>query len=104
MKKRVLVLMMAAMAALPAFGVTAMAEEKAPVVDNVTETDPAPFIDEMSVIWYDEDGNELRQTIRPRKEEAEQDPIAGSRVIWHDDAGNTYIYDGKTVIVIPAGQ
>ena len=99
MKKRFVALMIAAMAAVQLLAVTAFA--------GVTVTDPDPYIEEMSVIWYDEAGNEHRETIRPRKDEPaqpEQDPIAGSTVTWQDAAGNTYISDGTTVIVIPAGN
>ena len=97
MKKQLITLMMIAMAAVPAFGITAFASE--PVVNVVTETDPDPFIGEMTVIWYDENGNEYRQTLRPKKEE---DTVIQAEVSWSDEAGNRYVNNGTTVTIYDA--
>ena len=84
-------------------GIAAMAAEQdtvsQPVVDIEETVAPDPFIDEMTIIWYDEAGNEYRRTIRPEKKEEEQAPEIHSTVTWEDGAGNKYVLDGDTNIV-----
>lgn len=92
MKKLVAMILTAAVV-VSTCGVAVFANEMNPaVVQETTFTAPDPFVGEMSVTWYDAQGNEYTRTIRPLEE---TQPEISASATWSDGT-NTYVMDSAS--------
>ena len=93
--KKMIAMLLASATVVSAFGVTAFADEQAPVKETVVYTNPDPNIIQMSTTYTDGGGNTYKTTLIP--ETARKD-ILGQTVTWSDGT-NTFVLDGNTGVV-----
>ena len=75
-------------------------EDGQTVVYFITYTEPDDVMLEQKVTWYDMNGTKYVHIYKVKEQSDPFDPFDfSSSVTWHDEAGNTYVLDGKAQTV-----